>query len=69
VTESNGGDNVVTVVESDNGPYAQFVTAGHHVLGADKPNCSAAMIPASRTLQRSSKIITEIDPPARAAET
>ncbi|MCW5689463.1 MAG: OsmC family protein [Pseudolabrys sp.] len=27
----------MTVVESGNGPYAQFVTAGHHVLGADEP--------------------------------
>ncbi len=27
----------VTVVESGNGPYAQFVTAGHHVMGADEP--------------------------------
>ena len=30
-------ENTVTVVESGNGPYAQFVTAGHHVLGADEP--------------------------------
>jgi putative redox protein len=27
----------VTVEESGNGPYAQFVTAGRHVLGADEP--------------------------------
>jgi putative redox protein len=27
----------VTVVESGNGPYGQFITAGHHVLGADEP--------------------------------
>jgi len=27
----------VDVVESGNGPYAQYVTAGHHVLGADEP--------------------------------
>jgi putative redox protein len=27
----------VTVVESGNGPYAQFVTAGRHVMGADEP--------------------------------
>ena len=28
---------IITVVESGNGPYAQFVTAGHHVLGDDEP--------------------------------
>ena len=28
---------VTTVVESGNGPYAQLVTAGHHVMGADEP--------------------------------
>jgi putative redox protein len=27
----------VTVIESGDGPYAQFVTAGHHVMGADEP--------------------------------
>ncbi|HKT18262.1 MAG TPA: osmotically inducible protein C, partial [Stellaceae bacterium] len=27
----------VVVSESGNGPYAQFVTAGHHVFGADEP--------------------------------
>jgi putative redox protein len=27
----------VTVAESGNGPFAQFVTAGHHVMGADEP--------------------------------
>jgi putative redox protein len=27
----------VTVIESGNGPFAQFVTAGHHVMGADEP--------------------------------
>ena len=27
----------VTVVESGNGPYGQFITAGSHVLGADEP--------------------------------
>jgi putative redox protein len=27
----------VVVTESGNGPYAQFVTAGRHVLGADEP--------------------------------
>jgi putative redox protein len=30
-------ENTVTIMESGNGPYAQFVTAGHHVLGADEP--------------------------------
>jgi putative redox protein len=34
---SNTFENTVTVVESGNGPYAQFVTAGRHVLGADEP--------------------------------
>lgn len=27
----------VTVVESGNGPYGQFITSGHHVMGADEP--------------------------------
>jgi putative redox protein len=27
----------VTVVESGNRPYGQFITSGHHVLGADEP--------------------------------
>ena len=27
----------VTVVESGNGPYGQYVTAGRHVLGSDEP--------------------------------
>lgn len=27
----------VTVVESGNGPFGQFITAGHHVLGAEEP--------------------------------
>lgn len=27
----------VTVVESGHGPYAQYVTAGRHVFGADEP--------------------------------
>ena len=27
----------VTVVESGNGPFGQFITAGTHVLGADEP--------------------------------
>jgi putative redox protein len=30
-------DRTVTVVESGNGPYAQYVTAGRHVFGADEP--------------------------------
>jgi putative redox protein len=30
-------DQTVTVVESGNGRYGQFITAGHHVLGADEP--------------------------------
>jgi putative redox protein len=28
----------VTVVESGNGPFGQFITTGHHVLGADEPS-------------------------------
>ena len=28
----------VTVLESGNGPYAQFVTVGRHVMGADEPD-------------------------------
>jgi putative redox protein len=31
---NNLDDKTVTVVESGNGPYAQFVTAGHHVMAA-----------------------------------
>jgi len=27
----------VLVTESGNGPYAQFITAGHHILAADEP--------------------------------
>ena len=27
----------VVITESGNGPYAQFVTAGRHVMGADEP--------------------------------
>jgi putative redox protein len=27
----------VMIVESGNGPYGQFITSGHHVLGADEP--------------------------------
>lgn len=27
----------MTVVESGNGPYGQFITCGHRVLGADEP--------------------------------
>lgn len=34
---SNSYENTVTVMESGNGPYAQFVTVGRHVLGADEP--------------------------------
>ena len=30
-------EKIVTVVESGNGPYAQFVTAGRHFLEADEP--------------------------------
>ena len=30
-------DRSVTVSESGNGPYGQFVTAGRHVFGADEP--------------------------------
>lgn len=30
-------DRSVTVVESGNGPFGQFITAGRHVLGADEP--------------------------------
>jgi len=30
-------ENSVMVVESGNGSYAQFVTAGHHVMAADEP--------------------------------
>ena len=30
-------ERAVTVIESGNGPYAQFVTAGRHVFGADEP--------------------------------
>jgi len=33
----NSAQYVVTVAESGNGPYGQFVTAGRHVLGADEP--------------------------------
>ena len=33
----NDTEPKVVVRESGNGPYAQFVTAGHHVLGADEP--------------------------------
>ena len=28
----------VTVVESGNGPFGQFITTAHHVLGADEPS-------------------------------
>lgn len=30
-------ENAVLVTESGNGPYAQFVTVGRHVMGADEP--------------------------------
>lgn len=30
-------ESAVVVTESGNGPYAQFVTAGRHVMGADEP--------------------------------
>lgn len=30
-------DREVTVIESGNGPYSQYVTAGRHVFGADEP--------------------------------
>ena len=30
-------ENTVTVTESGMGPYAQFVTVGRHVMGADEP--------------------------------
>lgn len=33
-------DYPVVVVESGNGHYGQFITAGHHVLGADEPERS-----------------------------
>jgi putative redox protein len=29
--------HTVTVTESGNGRYGQYITAGHHVLGADEP--------------------------------
>ncbi len=34
---NDAGEGSVIVVESGTGPYAQFVTAGHHVMGADEP--------------------------------
>lgn len=30
-------ERAVRVIESGNGPYAQYVTAGRHVFGADEP--------------------------------
>ena len=30
-------EHTVSVVESGNGPYAQFVSVGHHVMGSDEP--------------------------------
>ena len=34
---SEAHETSVVVTESGAGPYAQFVTAGHHVMGADEP--------------------------------
>ncbi len=34
---ADAAEPTVTVIESGQGPYAQFVTAGHHVMGADEP--------------------------------
>ena len=33
----------VTVVESGNGPYGQYITAGGHVVGADEPEALGDM--------------------------
>jgi putative redox protein len=33
----------VTVVESGNGPYGQYITAGGHVIGADEPEALGGM--------------------------
>ena len=33
----------VTVVESGNGPYGQFITAGNHNVGADEPEALGGM--------------------------
>lgn len=30
-------ERIVTVAESGNGPYGQFITSGRHVMGADEP--------------------------------
>jgi putative redox protein len=30
-------EHPVIVVESGNGPYAQFVSVGHHIMGSDEP--------------------------------
>ena len=30
-------ERAVTMIESGNGRYGQFITSGHHVLGADEP--------------------------------
>ena len=30
-------ERTVTVVESGNGPYGQYITSGRHVMGADEP--------------------------------
>ena len=34
---SDMSDRDVTVSESGNGPYGQFITSGHHIMGADEP--------------------------------
>lgn len=31
-------ERTATVIESGNGPYGQYITAGGHVLGADEPS-------------------------------
>jgi putative redox protein len=33
----------VTVVESGNGPFGQYITSGHHVLAADEPEALGGM--------------------------
>jgi hypothetical protein len=51
-------ENRVTVTESGNGPYAQFVTAGHLLEIAGK--CLV-----SQTLKRPSIITSSLTPPLR----
>src|SRR6476619_4004410 len=34
---TGNSEHSVLVLESGNGPYAQFVQVGHHVMGADEP--------------------------------